>query len=98
SRIGMPSVGRFRSLGSGFFVSVPALASHATTPHRWPLQSTILIRATRSATSHSPTGLGWEERAGCAKAPPPVVSQRITMAAQVGHALPMPAVAGFVTL
>src|SRR5262245_52424612 len=93
----MPSVGRLRSWGSGFLMSVPpGRASHATTPQRWPPQSTILIRATRSLTSHSPVGAGEDGAAVCACAALPTVSQS-KAAAIIGDDLRVGGFARFVT-
>jgi len=81
SKIGIPSVGRERRLGSGLLLSVPGCASHETTPHKRPSQSTILMRATRLATIHSPVGSIAGFATGCAVATL-VASKQATNAAE----------------
>src|SRR4249920_9135 len=95
--MGMPSVGRFRSLGSGLFLSVtPGRISHDSTPQRRPPQSTMLIFAARLATSHSPVAAGEAGVAGCECAALPIVSQS-KAAAKIVDDLPVLGFARFVT-
>jgi hypothetical protein len=95
--MGMPSVGRFWSLGSGLFLSVPpGRISHDTTPQRRPPQSTMLIFAARLATSHSPVGAGEAGLAGCEWAVLPIVSQS-KAAAKIGDDFPVLGFVRFVT-
>src|SRR5450631_4547008 len=55
-RIGIPRVGRARFARSGLLLSTPGVISHEITPQKRLSQLTILMRATRLATSHSPVG------------------------------------------
>ena len=83
-----PKSGAFVDLGPDSCGRTPGVASHATTPHMRPSQSTILIRATCLATSHSPVGPGVEIRAGWAVAAPAAISQT-TNAAERGFLMPV---------
>src|SRR6476660_7623982 len=56
SSTGIPKVGRVLRAASGLWLSRPGCISQETTPQYLPSQLTIWIRATRSATSHSPVG------------------------------------------
>src|SRR5882672_6771816 len=70
SRIGIPRVGRARFARSGLLLSTPGVISHEITPQKRLSQLTILMRATRLATSHSPVGSVAESAAGPADAAP----------------------------